>query len=108
MRFHLPNALNVHLRLVDLFTCFYCLVAVMLADALFANPERMLSEQLEQYAYLYSYASVTAEEINSDTESRVDLDRSLVPEVTREVLEASRICKYVSHRRLTLTSTLAN
>ena len=82
------------------------LVTVMLADALFADPERMLSEQLEQYAYIYAYASVAIEKINTDTESRLDLDRSRVAEVTKEVLEASRICKHVGYQSGLFSLTL--
>ncbi|VDM33130.1 unnamed protein product [Hydatigera taeniaeformis] len=58
------------------------------------NPERLLSEQQECYAYLYAYASVTAEKVDYETECRLRLDRSRVAEVNREVLEASRICKH--------------
>lgn len=68
----------------------------MLADALFASSERLLSEQQECYAYLYAYASVTAEKVDYETECRLRLDRSHVAEVNREVLDASRSCKHVS------------
>ncbi|VDD74086.1 unnamed protein product [Mesocestoides corti] len=70
------------------------LFIVMLADALFANPERLLSKQQECYAYIYAYASVTVEEVDCDTERRIHLDRSRVSEANKEVLEASRICKH--------------
>ncbi len=68
----------------------------MLADALFASPERLLAEQQECYAYMYTYASVTVEVIDPDTERRTHSDRSLVTDINKEVLEASRICKHVS------------
>lgn len=71
-------------------------ILVMLADALFANPERLLIEQQEHYTYLYAYASVTIEEIDLSTERRLQLDRSSVAKVRSDVLEASRICKHVS------------
>ncbi|KAM7536835.1 hypothetical protein Aperf_G00000086263 [Anoplocephala perfoliata] len=70
------------------------LFIVMLADALFANPERLLTEKQECYAYLYAYASVTVEEIDLSTERRLRLDRSSVAKVRNDVLEASRICKH--------------
>ncbi|VDL11789.1 unnamed protein product [Hymenolepis diminuta] len=70
------------------------LFIVMLADALFANPERLLNEQLECYAYLYAYASVTIEEIDLSTEGRLELDRSDVAKVSSDIMEASRICKH--------------
>ncbi|VDK33425.1 unnamed protein product [Taenia asiatica] len=70
------------------------LFIVMLADALFASSERLLSEQQECYAYLYAYASVAAEKVDYETECRLRLDCSRVAEVNREVLEASRICKH--------------
>ncbi|KAM7536335.1 hypothetical protein Aperf_G00000085714 [Anoplocephala perfoliata] len=38
------------------------LIPLMLADSLFANPERLLTEKQERYAYLYAYASITIEE----------------------------------------------
>lgn len=67
----------------------------MLADALFANSERLLGEQLECYAFLYAYASVTLEEIDLSTERRLEVDRSDVPAVSNDIMEASRICKHV-------------
>ncbi|KAM7536250.1 hypothetical protein Aperf_G00000086012 [Anoplocephala perfoliata] len=63
------------------------LFIVMLADALFANPERLLTEKQECYAYLYACASVIVEEIDLSTD---------VAKVRNDVLEASRICKYCS------------
>ncbi|VDP45167.1 unnamed protein product [Schistosoma mattheei] len=53
----------------------------------------MLTEQLEQYAYLYSYAAVVVEEIEPTTERRISCIRTEVDEAKREVLEASRICR---------------
>nr|CDS33038.1 negative elongation factor D [Hymenolepis microstoma] len=70
------------------------LFIVMLADVLFANPERLLNEQLECYAYLYAYSSVTIEEIDLSTERRLELDRSDVAKVSSDIMEASRICKH--------------
>lgn len=55
----------------------------------------MLTEQLEQYAYLYSYAAVVVEEIEPTTERRISCIRTEVDEAKREVLEASRICRQV-------------
>uniref|UniRef100_A0A3Q0KSP3 Negative elongation factor D n=1 Tax=Schistosoma mansoni TaxID=6183 RepID=A0A3Q0KSP3_SCHMA len=65
----------------------------LLADALFASSDRLLAEQLEQYAYLYSYAAVVVEEIEHTTERRISCIRTEVDEAKREVLEASRICR---------------
>ncbi|CAH8666739.1 unnamed protein product [Schistosoma haematobium] len=65
----------------------------LLADALFASSDRLLTEQLEQYAYLYSYAAVVVEEIEPTTERRISCIRTEVDEAKREVLEASRICR---------------
>lgn len=75
---------------------YFCLQFVaMLADALFSNPERLLTEQMECYAYMYTYASVTVEVFEPDVELRTHWDRSFIAETNKEVLEASRICKHV-------------
>ncbi|KAM7536289.1 hypothetical protein Aperf_G00000086059 [Anoplocephala perfoliata] len=47
--------------------------------------ERLLTEKQECYAYLYTYASVTVEEIDLSTD---------VAKVRNDVLEASRICEH--------------
>ncbi|CAH8451973.1 unnamed protein product [Heterobilharzia americana] len=65
----------------------------LLADALFVSADRLLTEQLEQYAYLYSYAAMVVEEIELTTERRISCIRTEVDEAKREVLEASRICR---------------
>lgn len=94
------NYFNVHPTEIFLVVLTYYIhchsTLVTLADALFANPERLLNEQLECYAYLYAYASVTIEEIDLSTERRLELDRSDVVKVSSDIMEASRICKHVS------------
>ncbi|KAA3681941.1 negative elongation factor C/D [Paragonimus westermani] len=65
----------------------------LLADALFASSDRLLAEQQEQYAYLYSYTAMTVEAIEPDTDRRLSSERTHVEDAKREVLEASRICR---------------
>ncbi|KAF6768129.1 hypothetical protein AHF37_10850, partial [Paragonimus kellicotti] len=65
----------------------------LLADALFASSDRLLAEQQEQYAYLYSYTAMTVEVIEPDTDRRLSSERTHVEDAKREVLEASRICR---------------
>ncbi|KER33110.1 hypothetical protein T265_12692 [Opisthorchis viverrini] len=65
----------------------------LLADTLFASSDRLLTEQQEQYAYLYSYAAMTVELIDQSTDRRLSSDRSRVEEAKKEILEASRICR---------------
>ncbi|THD18989.1 Negative elongation factor D [Fasciola hepatica] len=69
-----------------------CLSA-LLADALFATSDRLLAEQQEQFAYLYSYAAMVVESLELVTDRLLASDRSRVEEAKREVLEASRICR---------------
>ncbi|KAH8866051.1 Negative elongation factor C/D [Schistosoma japonicum] len=71
----------------------YLLPLTLLADALFASADRLLTEQLEQYAFLYSYTAVVVEEIEPTTERRISCIRTEVDDAKREVLEASRICR---------------
>ncbi|CAH8869597.1 unnamed protein product [Trichobilharzia szidati] len=65
----------------------------LLADALFASADRLLNEQLEQYAYLYSYAAMVVEETDPITDRRISCIRTEVDRAKHEVLEASRICR---------------
>ncbi|CAL8088453.1 unnamed protein product [Calicophoron daubneyi] len=65
----------------------------LLADALFASSDRLLAEQQEEYAYLYSYTAMTEETIEPTTDRRISSDSSRVEEAKQEVLKASRICR---------------
>ncbi|KAA0196502.1 Negative elongation factor D [Fasciolopsis buskii] len=65
----------------------------LLADALFATSDRLLAEQQEQFAYLYSYAAMVVESLELVTDRLLGSDRSRVEEAKKEVLEASRICR---------------
>lgn len=67
----------------------------MLADTLFADTERLLTEQQDSFAYLYAYAAVTLEDIDPDTERRSFSDKSQVVDTCKEILEASTICRHV-------------
>lgn len=65
----------------------------LLADELFVTSDRLLTEQQEMYAYLYSYTTMTMELIEPSTDRRLSSDRTRVESAKREVLEASRICR---------------
>ncbi|KAH8866047.1 Negative elongation factor D [Schistosoma japonicum] len=82
-----------HKSSVLLSPCNTDVCSTLLADALFASADRLLTEQLEQYAFLYSYTAVVVEEIEPTTERRISCIRTEVDDAKREVLEASRICR---------------
>lgn len=93
---YLSHQADLHCRFFPVLSNFFPIVA-LLADALFATSDRLLAEQQEQFAYLYSYAAMVVESLELVTDRLLGSDRSRVEEAKKEVLEASRICRQVSN-----------